>query len=200
MTDPIGASGRLLAVTDSQLQRIVGASPVPPGTADEINEVVCEAEIHTHLELAHFIGQFAYECAYFHQYVETVVPGQYEFRVSLGNSQPGDGFLYRGRGAPQLTGRSNYQAFGEWLRACGSAGLGFEPADVLATPDVVAEKPYRWLAAAFFWSTHPALARAADADDVAACTRIITGAANPGLAQGLSARQRLTNNAIQELG
>ncbi len=202
MEAPSGSSGRLLAVTDEQLTRIVGfGAPAPGGTADEINQVVAEAKIVTHLELAHFIAQFCYESAYFRQYVEPPVPGRYEGRIDLGNCNPGDGQAYRGRGAPQLTGRANYTAFAAWLAQLASTnGLDFVPVDVVAQPDVVATPPYRWLAAAFFWSTHPRLQTAADADDVAAATAVITGAKTPGLNQGLAQRERLTNAAIKELG
>lgn len=35
--------------------------------------------------------------------------------ASIGNKQPGDGYLYRGRGMVQLTGRANYEKYGQLL-------------------------------------------------------------------------------------
>lgn len=57
----------------------------------------------------------------------------YEGRKDLGNTHPGDGARYHGRGFIQLTGRSNYRAYGEKL------GVPLEQQPELALqPDIAA--------------------------------------------------------------
>lgn len=48
----------------------------------------------------------------------------------LGNTQPGDGFLYRGRGYVQITGRTNYAKFSNKLNIdlIGNPDLALDPA------------------------------------------------------------------------
>jgi hypothetical protein len=57
----------------------------------------------------------------------------YEGRQDLGNTQPGDGARYHGRGFIQLTGRSNYRYYGMKL----GVPLEDQP-DLALTPDVAA--------------------------------------------------------------
>ena len=52
----------------------------------------------------------------------------YANRMSNGPESSGDGFAFRGRGALQLTGRANYQAFADYIGR----------PDVMTNPDLVA--------------------------------------------------------------
>lgn len=124
------------------------------------------------LRLAHFMAQLAHESGGF-RYMEEIASGQaYEGRAALGNTAPGDGKRYKGRGPIQLTGRANYRLFGREL------GLDFE-----SHPEIVALPSVGLLVACHFWKLR-GLAALADADDLQAITRRINGGTN-----GLAERQ-----------
>jgi hypothetical protein len=71
--------------------------------------------IKTPLQKAHFLAQCAHESGNFIYTKEIWGPSaaqqRYEGRKDLGNTQPGDGFKFAGRGYIQVTGRANYSQF-----------------------------------------------------------------------------------------
>jgi hypothetical protein len=80
----------------------------------------------------------------------------YEGRADLGNLQPGDGPLFRGRGYIQITGRANYTEYGREIGAnlVGNPDLALDPsiaAHVLAL--YFKNKGIPALAAANKWET-----------------------------------------------
>lgn len=87
----------------------------------------------------------------------------YANRNGNGSEASGDGWRYRGRGLPQLTGLDNYFAFG--------SDIG-EP--IVSHPDLVAHPPYACLAAGWLWKRIGANLLA-DAEDINCITQRIVG-------------------------
>lgn len=132
--------------------------------------------IDTPLRQAHFLAQVGHESGELH-YTEEIASGDaYEGRLDLGNTQPGDGRKFKGRGLIQLTGRTNYAAYGEAI------GVNLVDGDnyrlVATDPDLAVD------VACWFWQTH-GLNALADADDVLTITQTINGGVN-----GLADRER----------
>ncbi|APW46630.1 hypothetical protein [Rhodoferax antarcticus] len=69
-------------------------------------------EIDTPQEFAHFLAQACHETDHFATLREYASGRGYEGRVNLGNTQPGDGVRFKGRGIFQTTGRANYMQLG----------------------------------------------------------------------------------------
>lgn len=109
---------------------------------------------------------------------------RYEGRADLGNTFPGDGFLYRGRGLLQITGRYNYQRTRDGLRKFLANVPDFEK-----EPEKLEEPEWAALSAGLYWHNH-SLNSQADSGDIRECTRIINGGFN-----GLAERQALYDNA-----
>lgn len=70
---------------------------------------------------------------------EKIANRVYASRMGNGDEASGDGYKFRGRGFIQLTGKSNYQAFSDFIKE-----------DCVASPDLVATK-YPLTSAAFFF-------------------------------------------------
>ena len=96
----------------------------------------------------------------------------------LGNSQPGDGLRFKGRGPIQLTGRANYDRFGRLL------GI-----DLTGAPERAAEPESAFRVAALYW-TNRGLNELADAQNFREITRRINGGFN-----GLADRERYFERA-----
>lgn len=98
----------------------------------------------------------------------------YDDRDDLGNTQPGDGWRYHGRGFLQFTGRSNYQEFGERY------GL-----DLINNPDLAADPEISARLAVAYWLDRvtPEQRR-----DIAAAGEAINGGGNGADARVIAAR------------
>ena len=134
-------------------------------------------------ERAMFLAQMAHESGNF-RYDEEIASGQaYEGRADLGNTQPGDGVRYKGRGYIQLTGRANYRDYGNRL----GVDLENNP-DLAKDPNIAAD------IAIAYWQQRVDR-NAARAGDVRTVTRNINGGLN-----GLADRQNKFDKYMKEKG
>lgn len=155
-----------------------------PGLVAGFQAELPRYEINNPLRVSHFMAQCAHESANFRYLTELGSDSyfqRYEGRTGLGNTQPGDGARYKGRGIIQLTGRANYTRYGSLL------GL-----DLVNNPDLAAKPENSVKIACEFWKQQTQHARMtgvtmnqlADRDDITTITLRINGGLN-----GLTDRQ-----------
>ena len=126
-------------------------------------------QINTPLRIAHFLAQAFHESDGMCTTQEYASGAAYEGRRDLGNTQPGDGVRFKGRGLFQLTGRANYAAFGPKI------GIP----DLVSNPEKAADPAVSLLIACEYWQERRGgLNRFADQDDIVTITKAINGGLN----------------------
>ena len=156
-----------------------------------LNEAMARFKINSPVRMAAFIAQVGHESGQLTRMVENlnysadrlqaVWPNRFDAALAaqvarkpeqianiayggrMGNTLPGDGWKYRGRGLIQLTGANNYRAAG--------AALGL---DLVNHPEQVEQPETAALVAAWFWQSN-GLNELADSGQFAKITRAING-------------------------
>lgn len=146
-------------------------------------------QINTPRRIAAFLSQLAHESGELKYWAElwgpTDAQRHYEGRRDLGNTQPGDGFQFRGRGPIQITGRANYERYGRKLGV-----------DLISQPELLQQPEYGFKAAAAYWDAKN-LNAYADVQTEAAFKEI-TKAINGGL-NGYANRLAYYSRALRAL-
>lgn len=162
-------------VTIAALMRLAaGASAKNPRPLIHPLSIAIDAQravfdITTPLRLCHFLAQGAHETDSFKTMIEyggTEYFKRYDGRADLGNTKPGDGYRFRGRGFIQCTGRANYATYGKM------ADL-----DLIADPDLAAEPTKSVLIAMAYWKDRD-INPAADANNIVLVTKRVNGGSN----------------------
>ncbi|MGB0971687.1 MAG: glycoside hydrolase family 19 protein [Mycobacterium sp.] len=181
---PIPADG-YTPVSTEQLREIVPemSQARAEETVGPLNQAMREGGMNTPVRQAAFISQVAVESDRFNTFEEYADGSDYEGRADLGNTQPGDGTRYKGRGAIQVTGRHNYTQMSEDLGV-----------DFVNHPELAATPEYAFKTAEWYWSSRNGNA-VADGGDINDITLMVNGGYH-----GLAERTEYYNRGLQVLG
>ena len=127
-----------------------------------------------------FLAQIGHESGQLRYRKELASGEAYEGRKDLGNTKPGDGVRYKGRGLIQITGRNNY--------GLASLALGLP---LLEKPELLEEDLNACRSAGWFWYKSN-LNALADMGKFETITRRINGGMN-----GYSDRYKLYQRAFE---
>ncbi|MNP38453.1 Chitinase class I [compost metagenome] len=184
-----------MQITKQQLLQILpNAGPVAGVFVPAMNDAMARFKIDSRLRAAAFLAQVGHESGHLRQLVENLnysakglmatwptrfdatLAAQYArqperiaaavYNGRMGNTAPGDGWRYRGRGLIQVTGKANYQNAG--------AALGL---DLVAHPELLKQPGHAAMSAAWYWSAN-GLNELADAGQFEKITRKINGGLN----------------------
>ncbi|MEL6349504.1 MAG: peptidoglycan-binding protein, partial [Myxococcota bacterium] len=173
------AEERIVPVTRADVVAITGR--FPEEWVEPLNASIRWAHV-TAGRLPAYLAQLGHESAGFRTLEEYASGEGYEGRPDLGNTEPGDGRRFKGRGAIQITGRHNYTRAGEAL------GL-----PLTERPELLLEPGHGFMASAWYW-LDANLNAITDSGDFVALTRAINGGVN-----GLEHRRELYQRAQEVL-
>lgn len=183
-----------MQLTRQQLQASTGSTAARAAAWLPHIQRACEIfAINTPARMAAFFAQIGHETGRL-VYVREIwgpTPAQrgYEGRKDLGNTRPGDGKKYLGRGLIQTTGRANYAAARVGLNVYLESVPDFE-----RHPELLEQHEWAALSAAWYWHSR-GLNALADAGNFLLITRRINGGTN-----GLDDRLDLYAAAQQAVG
>lgn len=147
-----------------------------------LNRALAESSINTLPRKAAFLAQVAHESGELKWFEELASGAAYEGRADLGNTQPGDGRRFKGRGPLQITGRNNY------TQAAKALDL-----ELVKHPELAATPTVGFRTSAWYWRSR-GLNDYADRGDFEGLTRRING----GL-RGYDSRLRYYRRALNVL-
>lgn len=125
-------------------------------------------QIVTSLRIAHFLAQLGHESLSLRHAEELASGEAYEGRKDLGNTKPGDGKRFKGRGFIQLTGRNNYEEYSN--DACLNLMQN-------GNESLIAKYPHALDVSLWFWKKRN-LNQRSDMDDLRGITRRVNGGFN----------------------
>jgi putative chitinase len=173
-------------ITVELLKKIYPQITSPERFVVDLNTCFVKYDISTPSRQAMFLAQCLHESGGFRYTKEiwgpTIWQTKYEAHKGLGNTQPGDGKKFMGRGLIQVTGRYNYTKLSAWIG---------DP-EIITKPELL-ETKYAVLSAVWFWTTNK-LNKFADANNIEACTKAVNGPGMLGLAE--RTRYYLTAKAL----
>lgn len=171
-----------MPITEAHLLRIYPNASQRAGVfVPALNRAMQRYRIDSPVRQAAFLAQIGHESGQLKWVKEIWGPTQaqsrYEGRKDLGNTEPGDGKRFLGRGLLQVTGRENYRKAG--------AALGVP---LLDKPELLELPEWATTSAAWWWANH-GLNDLADAGEFEQITRRINGGLN-GQAERLALWER----------
>lgn len=131
-----------------------------------LNKYMQRYGINNRMRVCHFLAQIAHESGELRYTKEIASGAQYEGRKDLGNTQPGDGIRYKGRGLIQITGRANYKQISD------ATGIDF-----YNHPDWLELPQWATMSACWWWNSR-GLNAMADKDELTNITKQINGGKN----------------------